>query len=403
MRYVLILLGLLMYANLAEAIDCKTPPDCASLGYSKGNDPNCVEDGYLNCPFDQDYKVCVQYNCEALGFTESDKTSWCADLIECKGNSQMTLCRKPCFATDYNSLKELAESGHCKVVTMRDDITIPPNQSITLAANTIIDGGGYTLQSSGNKANYIVISAHNNTGLKNIKIRHTQTGTQEAFTYLKVLTNTNHVFLENIDVLATSDDQIDHWTPVFDQGTYDIRGKLALDIQSIRHLIAFRYNTINFTNAQVSINIKGVSGDVFGEANVTFTNSTIDLDVQGVTFVSTESSTTFINSQANLKGESFLWGSRNRRQNVILDGSSVVSVSNSVTVYSTAVITLKNNSVLNLSFNKDVANRNGAQTNIESTNTTDTLVVNGTTYKSIKAGTTELLGIGSSGNWARVE
>ena len=35
MRYVLILLGLLMYANVAEAIDCKTPPDCAELGYSK--------------------------------------------------------------------------------------------------------------------------------------------------------------------------------------------------------------------------------------------------------------------------------------------------------------------------------------------------------------------------------
>ena len=158
MRYVLILLAL-MFAGVAQAMDCQTLPDCESLGYSKAEEPNCADNGYMYCPFDQDYKICVQYNCESLGFTESDKSSWCADLIKCKGNEKMTLCQKPCLATDYNSLKELAESGQCKLITMKNDITIPLNQSITLAENTVIDGSNHTLTSSSNQAEHIVVRA----------------------------------------------------------------------------------------------------------------------------------------------------------------------------------------------------------------------------------------------------
>ncbi len=94
MRYWMFLLGLLMYANVAEAIDCKTPPDCASLGYSKDNDPNCADDGYMYCPFNHDYKKCVNYDCAALGFTTSDKTSWCDEIIKCQGNEDYTLCNE---------------------------------------------------------------------------------------------------------------------------------------------------------------------------------------------------------------------------------------------------------------------------------------------------------------------
>ena len=97
MRYWMFLLGLL-WIDTASALDCEKVPDCTSLGYSQEEDTDCEKDGFMYCPFDKSYKKCVQYNCEALGFTESDKTSWCADLVECKGNSKMTLCQKPCFA-----------------------------------------------------------------------------------------------------------------------------------------------------------------------------------------------------------------------------------------------------------------------------------------------------------------
>ena len=76
MRYLMFLLGL-MFANMAQAIDCEKVPDCASLGYSTEDDPNCADNGYMYCPFNHEYKKCVQYNCEKLGFTEDDKTSWC--------------------------------------------------------------------------------------------------------------------------------------------------------------------------------------------------------------------------------------------------------------------------------------------------------------------------------------
>ena len=92
MRYWMFLLGLLMYANVAEAIDCKTPPDCAELGYSKDNDPNCLEDGYMLCPFDFNFKKCVEKDCAKLGFTESDKTSWCGKIVKCEGNEKFTAC-----------------------------------------------------------------------------------------------------------------------------------------------------------------------------------------------------------------------------------------------------------------------------------------------------------------------
>ena len=91
MRYVLVLLGL-MFANVANAMDCEKVPDCESLGYSSKEDPYCADKGYMYCPFNHEYKKCVQYNCEALGFTESDKSSWCDKIVTCKDNEKFTAC-----------------------------------------------------------------------------------------------------------------------------------------------------------------------------------------------------------------------------------------------------------------------------------------------------------------------
>ena len=93
MRYLMFLLGL-MFANMAQAMDCEKVPDCESLGYSTESDPNCADNGYMFCPFDHEYKKCVQYNCEQLGFTQNDKTSWCKNIVTCRGNPEYTLCVK---------------------------------------------------------------------------------------------------------------------------------------------------------------------------------------------------------------------------------------------------------------------------------------------------------------------
>ena len=140
MRYLMFLLCLI-FANVASAVDCEKVPDCESLGYSTEDDTNCADNGYMFCPFNHDYKKCVQYNCSKLGFTEDDKTSWCGKLAKCKGNPRMTLCQNLCeigdvyyddgtcgYATDYDGSKTPVgvvfyvtdEGRHGKVVALQN-------------------------------------------------------------------------------------------------------------------------------------------------------------------------------------------------------------------------------------------------------------------------------------------
>ena len=406
MHYIMFLLALL-FTNVANAMNCQKLPDCEKLGYSKEDVKDCAENGYLNCPFDQDYKVCVQYNCEALGFTQSDKTSWCADLIECKGNQKMTLCQKPCLATNYQELKELASSGKCKVVTMRNDIIIPQNEGITLHADTIIDGGNHTITSSGNIKNLTIFSMNDKTGMKNLKLHHTQTQTQEEFSLLKALIETNNVSLENMDISVSSNDNSGCWAPTLRYGVYDIRGKFVLDSDGdVPHFGGLVSVSANFSDAQVSINIEGESGDIFVSSNLIFTNATLDTEnIEGVSFTHTGSAT-FINSQANLKATGLFFGTKNaeEKQKIVLEGSNLTtSVKDYINYASVATITLKgtqqNPSVLNLAFSSE--DLNDGQTNIESTNTTDMLVLNGVTYRPKQLATTKLSEIESSQNWIK--
>ncbi len=120
MQHVLILLGLLMFANVAEAVDCHEPPSCESLGYSKTKDKNCIENGYLNCLFDPTYTICVEHNCESLGFTKTDKSSWCNKLIKCKSDETFTLCKALCEVGDV-----YYADGTCGYVEDYDGTKIP--------------------------------------------------------------------------------------------------------------------------------------------------------------------------------------------------------------------------------------------------------------------------------------
>ncbi len=110
MRYVLILLGLLV-AGKAQAIDCDVAPTCAELGYTTEEDPYCAENGYMYCPLDHSYKKCVNMDCTKLGFTEDDKTSWCTDIVHCKGNNAYTLCN--CLKARCNIGDVFYADGSC--------------------------------------------------------------------------------------------------------------------------------------------------------------------------------------------------------------------------------------------------------------------------------------------------
>ena len=91
MRYILFFM-VMMFANVAQAMDCEKVPTCEELGYSTESEPNCADNGYMYCPFNHEYKKCVNMDCAKLGFTEDDKTSWCAEIVNCKGNPKYTAC-----------------------------------------------------------------------------------------------------------------------------------------------------------------------------------------------------------------------------------------------------------------------------------------------------------------------
>jgi|GEM_PF-4183785 len=74
--------------------NCASLPDCQALGYSKGYDQACGTEAknYILCPYDTQYRKCVNYDCARLGFTKTDKSSWCASVVKCKFNADYTLC-----------------------------------------------------------------------------------------------------------------------------------------------------------------------------------------------------------------------------------------------------------------------------------------------------------------------
>ena len=89
-------IGLFGFALISNAADetCDPMPDCESLGYVK--DADCQQNTYISCPYDASYKRCVNSNCESLGYTVSDKKSWCKEIIPCPTDASYTLCKQKC-------------------------------------------------------------------------------------------------------------------------------------------------------------------------------------------------------------------------------------------------------------------------------------------------------------------
>ena len=82
---------------IARADSCSTLPDCESMGYFLGYNAAFGTDDsrYIFCPYDTDYRKCVDYDCEGMGFTQTDKTEWCKTIVNCLYDSAYTLCDEP--------------------------------------------------------------------------------------------------------------------------------------------------------------------------------------------------------------------------------------------------------------------------------------------------------------------
>ena len=397
MKYVLFLM-MVLFSNQAVALDCSKQPTCAELNYSKEDNPKCDKNGYILCPYDQSYKKCVQYNCEALGFTESDKTSWCADLIKCKGNEKMTLCQKPCFATNYEELSNLAKSGKCKVVTVRHDITVPQNQSITLAANTTIDGGGHTLFTSANKAGQLFYIKENCT-FKNLTIEHHQTETQSY----RIIYSENIYFLHDVTCHVKSDYTENHYTYLWGAPNV-ISGLFKIDLDAHWHWILFANGMVQFKNAELDVDLKGVSSDAIYHAN--FENSHGRLSQEGALTLS-GATLEFTNSQIVFENSSFYADLPENTPKITLNEGSEITFKKPVAQrahpHSPQIIlngTDKNPAKLILEGDDTIFQN---QIQIITKNLTDVLVINGVTYKPTQIGTTLLPEIENSQNWTRVQ
>ena len=119
MKYVLFLIAIL-FSNQAVALNCEKQPTCEELNYSKDDDPNCAEDGYILCPFDFSYKKCAEFDCEKLGFTQSNKSSWCGKISKCPNDESYTACKALCEVGDV-----FYADGTCGYVQDYDNTKTP--------------------------------------------------------------------------------------------------------------------------------------------------------------------------------------------------------------------------------------------------------------------------------------
>ena len=92
----------------------KNLPTCADMGYvipKNTNYPGCKS--YKNCPLDSNFKRCeTASSCTDLGFTDTIKSSWCGNIVNC---DNLTLCadEKAPVCTDYR-LNSCPTHGKCE-------------------------------------------------------------------------------------------------------------------------------------------------------------------------------------------------------------------------------------------------------------------------------------------------
>ena len=203
-----------------------------------------------------------------------------------------------------------------------------------------------------------------------------------------------------MDIFVSSDDPYNHATPVIYQGTYDIQGKFALNVEAYQHMVAFWMCTYNFTDAQVSIKTTGNSSDFTWQSKMKFTNSTVNASIGGSYFVGEDTYATFKNSDLTLIGNTPFWGSNNaeftiEESHLTLEGRQLHQASNPNLILKG---TSEHPSVLKLS-----SASNSGETTIQATNNYDTLILDDLTYRPKQVGKTPLSEIPTSVNWEIVK
>ena len=90
---------LCLHSTLGFAESCTAMPTCAELGYYRGTNVACGNDDwrYITCPYDSDYRKCVNYDCEKMGFKKNARAeleTWCGSgkIVTCPQDSSYVLC-----------------------------------------------------------------------------------------------------------------------------------------------------------------------------------------------------------------------------------------------------------------------------------------------------------------------
>ena len=391
MHYIMFLLALL-FTNVTNAMNCQELPDCEELGYSKEDVKGCAENGYLNCPFDQDYKVCVQYNCEALGFTDSDKTSWCADLIKCRGNEKMTLCQKPCFATDAQSLTELATTGKCKVVTMRNNISMTDVSNFWVYGHTTIDGANHTLTIPGTKKFYLT----SQTKLQNLSLVTKGEGMESV-----TLINANSGNEAEVNNLTITEQLNNHNASIFSgEGVLTLSGNMQFTLNGYQ--MAYVAKDLRFKDAQVTIS---TLKDLIGDSTVLVEDSTLNITATSGVLMK-RSHLKLQHAELTLSTPSFVfYGNVDNAESTLTvgEGSRVVLDAKSGVNMDGKKVTfiLKGTSAAPAYL--EIKKLGGANIYVTAQNTTDTLVLESKTYHPTNPATTLLSEVENSQNWTQAQ
>lgn len=151
----LIVAGPLLLISVAHAeLNCTVQPSCSDLGYTKSISSACPADYILYCPFDKSYKKCVIPSCTTLGFTTTDKSAWCGNVIQCPDDTSYTACTAEktvdCSSYTYSSCPSVA--SNCSTCTNGQTVKYRIEGCITgfTYANHNCSGNtcsGYTLYS----------------------------------------------------------------------------------------------------------------------------------------------------------------------------------------------------------------------------------------------------------------
>lgn len=104
--------SLFLAGSAYAALNCTEQPSCSSLGYTTSISSSCPSDKILSCPYDSSYKKCVLPSCDDMGFTTTDKSSWCGQIINCASNTAYTACvaekSNDCSTYNYTSCPSVA-------------------------------------------------------------------------------------------------------------------------------------------------------------------------------------------------------------------------------------------------------------------------------------------------------